>query len=225
MQVRRFDRFEEWKQAVIELMLEHFKMELDVPHAVMLPGGVTPVSIYRDMEVAPVGMDEKLHLIVSDDRYVAESSDFYNYGKMRGLVEHMGLDADKVIKVDTGIGFENSAGDFNGRLSSFLESGGRITLGLLGLGPDGHTASLFTDYDIRSAEGHYAVPVRMGEGPDRVSVTPGLLSCVERIVFLAAGESKADIIKVLEERPGDVIAGKAVAECGNVEVWFSRAKE
>jgi len=51
----------------------------------------------------------------------------------------------------------------------FLEGGGCIPLGLLGLGADGHTASLFSLDDVDRGRGRLAIPVQRESGPQRVS--------------------------------------------------------
>jgi 6-phosphogluconolactonase len=222
--VRRFEHYREFKRAVLDMMSRQFLADSDVPYAVILPGGVTPLDIYESIASAPCEVSEKLHLIISDERYVEESSDFYNFGKMRPMIDALGLPPERVIRVDTSLGFEGAADDFDSRISAFLEEG-VISLAFLGLGADGHTASLFTRQDIYDGEGKCAIPVKAHEGPDRISLTKDLLSQSEKALILTSGAGKDEIISRLEEDQNSVVAGIVLKDVVDAEVWYSLTRE
>ena len=100
-----------------------------------------------------------------------------------------------------------------------MNGNGRITLGLLGLGADGHTASLFTPEDVARGENLYAVAVPHEPKPDRISVTPELLRRVERLVILVAGPEKNAIVTKLMETPDQVVAGLVLRNATSIEIW------
>lgn len=224
MDVKLFETFDDLIRAVLQLLEEHFVMETGCPHMVMLPGGVTPLRIYSELEKAPLPVSSDLYLMVTDERYVSKDSNLYNFGKMKNMVNSLGLAASRVLRVNTDLEYQKSVTEFERGITSFLDDGGRITLGLLGLGVDGHTASLFSSDDVLRGQGRYAMAVQGHEGPDRVSVTVDLLSASERIIFLAAGPGKADVVRRLMETPSRVVAGKAVAGVDNVEIWYSKER-
>jgi 6-phosphogluconolactonase len=87
-----------------------------------------------------------------------------------------------------------------------LRSVGRLEVLLLGMGPDGHTASLFPGNPALEAEG-LAVGVRDSPKPppERISLTLPALRAAERTFMLAAGEDKAEA--VLRASRGEVPAG------------------
>src|SRR6202022_2712432 len=92
-------------------------------------------------------------------------------------------------------GPEPAADDYEGELRSAGPP--RFDLVVLGLGPDGHTASLFPDQDTLHERSRLAVPVpQAGLEPfvPRVSMSLPALALGKRIVFLAVGASKADAV-------------------------------
>lgn len=94
-------------------------------------------------------------------------------------------------------------------------------MGLLGIGTDGHTASLFNEADLRESENCYAIPVEKHPPPHRISATKRLISKADRVVFLCTGARKRPIIEQLQHDPQTVIASKAVEDVNRVEVWYS----
>ena len=112
-----------------------------------------------------------------------------------------------------------AAADYEQQLTHLLGSGVHIRLGLLGLGADGHTASLFSDTDLAAASGHLAVAVHRPDGMYAVSVTPQLLAQVEALLFVAAGEGKRDALQALEARDPGLTAWRAVQGSASVELW------
>ena len=104
---------------------------------------------------------------------------------------------------------------------TYIENGGRITLGLLGLGADGHVASLFSKRDLTRATDRYSIAVPLDSGPDRVSVTPKLLREIDSLVFLVAGQEKAGVFDRILNDPESTIAGQAVRGTSDTEVWYA----
>jgi 6-phosphogluconolactonase len=221
MEVRTFETFRDLRNAAAALLRTHLLMPGAGPHAVMLAGGKTPLGIYRDIEARTAAADGTLRILLSDERHVPVEAAESNYGNLLGMLRALKLEEARVLRVHTEAALDDAAERYHAELASFLKGGGRITLGFLGLGADGHTASLFSGEDVRRGAGRYAIAVRRDPGPDRVSVTHELLTKAERLVFLAAGREKKDSVDALLRRPGSIAAGQAVAGAGRVEVWFS----
>jgi 6-phosphogluconolactonase len=77
-----------------------------------------------------------------------------------------------------------------------------LDLVVLGIGADGHTASLFPDHEALAEEESLAVAV---EGPDvaRVTLTPPPLRAAQQVVFLVVGEEKAEAVRRAFGAPPD----------------------
>jgi 6-phosphogluconolactonase len=172
----------------------------------MLAGGRTPLEIYR--RAAAEGFSTEATLFLSDERYVPTADPQSNYGTIFPFLPSIG-------KPRTDLPIEEAAQAFHNDLSK-LES---IPLGLLGLGTDGHTASLFNLKDAALRDERLAIPVMKQEKPDRISVTPTLLNRIERIIILATGAEKKEMIQTLLNHPESIPAGVALADHPHIEIW------
>ena len=221
MNHREFITVRQLKEATRLLLEKSFSESFDNPSAVLLPGGNTPQGIYRELTTNPPRLGGKVHLGLTDERHVPWESPDSNYGQLAAMIRALGIAEDRVLKVRTNRPLDEAAAGYAADWKTFLDKGGRITLALLGLGPDGHTASLFSAADVQAGAGRLAQAIRRPMPPDRVSVTRDLLRRAERIVFLAAGPDKAAVVSRLAETPAEVTAGLAVDGCANVEIWYS----
>jgi 6-phosphogluconolactonase len=189
--------------------------------AVMLAGGSTPLPAYRAIARQMGAHDDRLHILFSDDRYVAADAAASNYFQSRPLLDVLALSPESLLRVDPRLPLVQAAQDYEDQLSRLLSSGVRIGLGLLGLGADGHTASLFSSTDLERARGHYAIPVQRPDGLAAVSVTPELIATVAEPLFVVAGPEKEEALRRLLAQDETLIAWRAVQGCVHAEVWMS----
>ncbi|MGA7824674.1 MAG: 6-phosphogluconolactonase, partial [Steroidobacteraceae bacterium] len=124
------------------------------------------------------------------------------------------------LRVRTELPLVEAAADYEQRLDELLGAGVRIGLGLLGLGAEGHTASLFSAADLERARGHRAIPVQRPDGRSAVSVTPELLAQVREPVFVVAGADKHAAVAALLAHDPKLVAWAAVQGCASVELWM-----
>ncbi len=188
--------------------------------AIMLSGGTTPLPAYRALARGPLPHD-RLHILFSDERYVPSDSDASNYHQSRPLLDALALPAAAVARVRTELPLDEAARDYERQLAALLDSGVRVGLGLLGLGADGHTASLFGAADLERARGRLAIAVHRPDGMSAVSVTPDLLARVEEPVFVVAGSGKHDALQALTAQDRNLTAWRAVQGCPRVQLWFA----
>lgn len=219
IQHRLFASVTELNLAAAELLAEQAGMERDRPGLVMLSGGRTPKAVFDEVIRRGTRAGRELVLCYSDERYVPAESAESNYGCSRALIAALGIVPSRVIRVETERCWELAAERYEHDLRKCLAGGGVPCLGLLGLGPDGHTASLFTPSDVQAGEHRWAIPVKRPQPPDRISVTPGFLQSFRRIVILASGDDKRAIVAKLLATPDQVVAGLALRNCRNVELW------
>jgi 6-phosphogluconolactonase len=233
MKLNRFGSYQELIEATAKLLIAHLRS--DVLSAVMLSGGKTPIPVYDEVASSwePIfavsdlrshasttpGMSQKSYILLSDERMVPTDSPESNYGKMAPMLEAIGHPRERVMKVDTRLPAIEAAKNYDAAIEKFLTRGGRVALGLLGLGADGHTASLFSVYDIGRGRGHWAIPITRPEETERVSVTADFLFQVRRIIFLATGPGKAAAIERFMAEDEELPAVAAVAGHRSVELW------
>ncbi len=191
-------------------------------NGIMLAGGRTPLEIYR--RAAAESLSSEAALFLSDERYVPSSDPQSNYGTIFPMLG-------KLMRIQTELPIEEAAQAFHNELRQIE----RIPLGLLGLGADGHTASLFNLEDAALRDERLAIPVFLQNKaagtdavrtvgvspalPNRISVTPTLLNRIERIIILATGAEKKEMVQTLLNHPESIPAGVALADHPNVELW------
>ena len=193
------------------------------PNAVMLSGGTTPLPAYRALGARPPPHAEGLRVLFSDERYVPADSAASNYHQTRPLIDALALPPQAILRVRTELPLEQAAADYERALEALLQSGVRIGLGLLGLGADGHTASLFSAGDLARASGHLAIAVHRPDGMSAVSVTPQLLAQVEELLFVVVAEGKRDAVRALEAGDAQLTAWRAVQGRLRVQLWVHEA--
>ena len=217
--LRRFAGREQLQSEVEERLQQVLTGACGDQPVVMLSGGTTPIPAYLNLATRALRPAPQLTVLFSDDRYVPSDSDQSNYHQSRALFSALGLDAGQVLRIATELPLAEATADSQRRLSQLLAGGRRITLGLLGLGADGHTCSLFSAADLQRARGQLAISVHRPDGRDAVSVTPAVLERVEQLIFLVAGADKRTAVDALLQRRPELTAWQAVRGCRAVEVW------
>jgi 6-phosphogluconolactonase len=176
------------------------EMLLDVArrqgHAVM-SGGSTPKRAYELAAGNPQAW-RGAHVWFGDERCVGPDDERSNYRMFKqALLDPLGDLADAVVvhRIEGELGPEAAAE----RYETALRSAGppELDLLLLGIGPDGHTASLFPDQPSLQERERLVVGVPMsGLEPfvSRVTFTFPAIASAKRIVVLVEGEGKAEIV-------------------------------
>ncbi len=188
------------------------------PFAVMLAGGSTPMAVYSRIAEEPPTISPQLHLLFSDDRHVPPTSKDSNFGNTLPMIQALGLPEGQVLRVDADLQLDQAAEAYAASIQDFLDQSGAIEFGIIGMGADGHTCSLFTKDDARR-EDAVAFPAPTQAGFNRVTVSRVVLRKTRRLIFLVTGESKRDILMQFRSNPLDLPAGIAVDGHPNVELW------
>jgi 6-phosphogluconolactonase len=223
LHTRRFASRAELNAALVARLAQAIAETNSNGSAVMLSGGSTPMPAYRELAAGSPKPGDGLRILFSDDRYVPSTSEKSNYHQSGVLLEALALAEAAVLRVRTELPLEQAAEDYERRLGALLKANVPISLGLLGLGPDGHTASLFRAGDLERARGHLAIAVQRPDGMAGISVTPEFLTHVKQLVFVVAGGGKYDAIQSLLNEDPDLVAWRAVQGLPSVELWVEQA--
>ncbi|MCK5862956.1 MAG: 6-phosphogluconolactonase, partial [Candidatus Hydrogenedentes bacterium] len=187
------------------------------PTAVLIPGGNTPRPLFQRITKQPFSVSSHFHIGYTDERLVPVNNAANNYALSIAMLQALNVPAAQVFQVNTELSLETAATEYHKIWQKFFEEGGIIPLAFLGLGNDGHTCSLFTKEQLRfCANDRFAVPVHRQEGPNRITITPALLSHIKHVVILATGQEKADTVDAMVHKPKKVVAGMALAQCSRV---------
>jgi len=155
---------------------------------VVLTGGKTPEQAYK--EAANRAPDwSNVDVWWGDERCVPPDDEKSNYGMAkRTLLDRLDLAPRGVHRIRGELGKEDAAADYERELGDT-----QLDLLLLGVGPDGHVASLFPNAPTLRRRKR-VLPAEAGLEPfvDRVTLSLATLCSAREIVFLLSGESKAD---------------------------------
>lgn len=171
-------------------------------------GGETPRAVYRrlaDLLAARPADAARMHCIFTDERMVPPDDPDSNYGMVRqAFIGRVAVPPDHVHRIRGEAGAEFSAREYEQELQAVLERfGGRCDLVLLGIGGDGHTASLFPGTDVlrerHKTVGAVFVP-RLAIW--RVTLTLPVLNSAREVMFLVSGVRKATIVREILSNTG-----------------------
>jgi 6-phosphogluconolactonase len=167
---------------------------------IVLTGGSTPRAAYSCFVdvVQSVGVDVTRSVLwFTDERCVAPDDERSNYGMVRAsLLDALGDGSSPVVHRMRGeLGPHDGADEYERELRDAGPP--RFDLVLLGIGPDGHLASMFPDHPSLAERSRLVLGVeKAGLEPyvPRVTLTFPALVNARKIVFLATGESKAEAV-------------------------------
>lgn len=185
---------------------------------VALAGGSTPRRSYELLadEFADQVDWRRVSFFFGDERCVAPDSPESNYRMAReALFDPLKLPPSAVRRMAGEIEPQNAAAEYDSEIRRLVgERETAFDLVLLGMGGEGHTASLFPGSAALGETSRLTVAVEVAaEPPRRLTLTPPALASTRQIVFLVTGEKKAaalaDVFGGGEALPAAVVAGLA----------------
>lgn len=216
---------------VVRSLAEELKRlsQQDKPAHISLSGGSTPKMLFTLLATNEyaTGIEwGNLHFWWGDERCVAPDNRESNFGEANALLfSHITIPAMNIHRIHGEDDPEKEAARFTEEMRQFVPTSHDYPVFdwiLLGVGPDGHTASLFphvTDYnDPRLA----IVASHPESGQLRISKTAKVLNNAKRITFLVLGSSKQTIVQEIQATPADELpypAAKIHAVHGITE-WY-----
>ncbi len=161
---------------------------------IALSGGGTPRGLHRRLAESHSDLPwERVHVFWGDERYVPRDAPDSNYRMAREtLLEHIAIPPDNVHPMPTGASDpDEAARAYEEELRSVFGDTPAFDVILLGMGDDGHTASLFPGSPALEETARWVVPAEAPAEPRRrLTLTPPVLCAAEAIHFLVAGASK-----------------------------------
>lgn len=170
---------------------------------VALSGGTTPIPLYELLAKAPyrAQVDWSLtHVFWGDERCVPVEDLENTYRQVYDLLlGRVPIPSGNVHRVRTELEPDEAAADYALELRKFAtapDAWPRFDLVLLGLGSDGHTASLFPGSEepqgvpVLAVTGHYE-----NRPSQRVTLSSGVFNSARTVLFLVSGRGKAEVLK------------------------------
>lgn len=174
--------------------------------SLVLSGGNTPRALYRLLADAyQTRVDwRRVHLFWGDERYVPHDDPASNFRMAREtLIDPLGIPPENVHPMPTNAPSPDEAARlYEQELRAFFGQSTRFDLILLGMGADGHTASLFPGTPALKEHRRW---VTVGEAPVeprvRLTLTLPVLNAARVVYFLVTGADKAEMVRrILVER-------------------------
>ena len=177
--------------------------------AIALSGGHTPAKLYAlwAEEHKTETPWDRVHLFFGDERFVPKDDLLSNYRMVRQtLIDQVPIPEENVHPMLTNFPSpEKAAEAYEVELRKFFgEDPPAFDVQLLGLGIEGHTASLFPGSPALDEQQRWVVAVTApAEPPQRLTLTPVVLDQGLNTFFLVAGEDKREILTALRSEPQD----------------------
>ncbi|RNC67950.1 MAG: 6-phosphogluconolactonase [Desulfuromonadales bacterium] len=195
---------------------------------VLLAGGETPRHTYELLAEEPFrGLVpwEEVHVFWGDERCVSAGDPRSNARMARlALLDRVPIPPEQIHPVAGARPPRQAAEEYEALLRAFFATAPpRFDLIFLGLGDDGHTASLFPgSAALEERERWTAVTQRPGDAIHRVTLTAPLINQAALVAFLVAGGGKAAVLsELLETPPGpDLLPARLIRPVKGELLWF-----
>jgi 6-phosphogluconolactonase len=186
-------------------------IEVLAPHQDFITIGLSGGSFIQQLSTElPKHLDKlapytsKLRIIFCDERFVPENdpdSTFYSYTKQNFFAK-LNIAPENVFNIDfsSSASVEECANAYEAKLKPLVNQNGGFDILLLGMGPDGHTCSIFPDHaSFEAAKTSERVVIACTNSPkpppNRVTLTLSVINKSSYLIFNAFGEAKAEILK------------------------------
>jgi len=202
--------------------------------SVALAGGSTPLRLYDLLAWDPYVSEvewARCHLFWGDERCVPPDHIDSNYQQAYvQLLSKVDIPSRNIHRIHGELPAQQAADLYQSELKRFFGAEPVFDLILLGVGPDGHTASLFPGSAALDETNRWVVGVPHSTPPpplvDRVSLTLPVLNAASQVIFMVAGTGKAQVVaRILESPPAQPLlpAQRVDPPQGNVTWLIERS--
>ncbi|OOF55508.1 6-phosphogluconolactonase [Rodentibacter genomosp. 2] len=218
-------------QQAVEKIAQEFVIYSQSAHPVhiSLSGGSTPKLLFKTLSQLPYQTAinwQNLHFWWGDERMVAAQDPESNYGEVQKLLfDHIQIPAENIHRIRGENEPQVELKRFQEELSAVI-SDGVFDWIILGMGADGHTASLFPHQTNFDDENLAVIAKHPESGQIRISKTAKLIKQAKRITYLVTGEGKAEILKEIQTTSAENLpypAAKIKAQNGITEWYLDKA--
>ena len=218
----QFDDATELERAAVDYILRAAQQAIDARGAfhIVLAGGTTPRKVYEALRKAQTEWGA-WHVYFGDERCLPSDHTERN-SRMAALawLDHVAIPAAQIHPIPTEDGAKAAAE----RYAQVVNKVTSFDLVLLGLGEDGHTASLFPKHDSGTSLDAPATLVVLDAPkppPQRVSLSARRLSEAHQVMFLVTGSSKVQAVK--DWRSGTTVPAAKITPQNGVDIYIESA--
>jgi 6-phosphogluconolactonase len=228
--IRVYNDLEALSQAAAELFTVQSRQASLIcgRFSVALSGGETPRRMYELLASSPyrerIHWDE-VHVFWSDERCVPEDDPRNNARMARQtLLDHVPIPTDHIHPIRCDTSPQQAAIQYEQELKEFFSSQNPdFHLILLGLGKNGHTASLFPHTPVLNEKVKWVSEVYVKEmGMHRITFTAPYINQASQVVFLVSGADKAQVLENVLEGPYQPrqLPAQLIRPAGKHPIWL-----
>ncbi len=185
--------------------------------SLLLAGGETPLPVYRKLLDLSFPWD-KTDFFWGDERCVDMLDDGSNYGNaMKAFLKQAPVAQEHIHRMKTELSPCEAADSYAAELREFKSLSGReklFDLVLLGMGEDGHTASLFPGSEALKENEKLVVAAKLRAAVPRVTLTYPALADSETVLFMIKGKNKKYLLASGKSFPAAAVKSKKI-------IWFA----
>lgn len=202
-EIQRFKDLQALSLAVAERILSLAREGIEAKNSfsMVLSGGKTPARLYAILaKVYPSYLWPKTHLFWGDERCVPPDREESNFGlAYRELISKVSIPEDNLHRMEGEVRPpERAARRYEEALKTYLSDPSRRDLILLGMGSDGHIASIFPKGPAIDERNRWVLPVTAPPGSpveERITLTLPFINTFRRAFILISGRGKEEVLK------------------------------
>jgi 6-phosphogluconolactonase len=182
----------------------------------VLAGGSTPEKVYRLLAQADADWSN-WYIYYGDERCLpAHHADRNSLMATQAFLEKVAIPDAQIFTIPAELGPEQAAKKYQQIVADALP----FDMVLLGMGEDGHTASLFPGHQHREEELAHAIYNSPKPPPERVSISAKALSNTQQLIFLITGTNKQDAVK--NWRSGQDLPVATIVPENPIDIYIDR---
>jgi 6-phosphogluconolactonase len=230
--VRQFPDLEELSRAAAAELAQLARQAISTRGRLMLvlSGGSTPRRLYQLLADPPHRTElpwDRVEFFWADERAVPPDHKDSNFAMAcEAMLRKLAIPAAQLHRIRAEKGPELAAREYEDEIARafHVSPGGEppaFDLVLLGLGADGHTASLFPESEALSERRRWVVPNRHTP-TDRITMTPPIINAARNVWFLVSGLEKASALRAVLTGPPDPVRlpAQVIRPASGKLVWF-----
>ena len=226
MNIQKFKDSDELSQSATKKFIELANQAITERgrFLVSLSGGSTPMKLYE--KLANETLDwSRVHFFWGDERCVPVDDPGNTYGSMRGILFNK-IGTTNIHRVESELEPAQAAQAYAHTLNGFADAPfdfPRFDLVLLGMGDDGHTASLFPGSLVDIETSTIAVTAQYQDRPaNRVSLTPKVFNHAREVWFLVTSAGKAETLRnvIKGEKNLELLPAQRIQPTNGTLVWM-----
>lgn len=232
---RKIFTFENHEQLSYELAKElmnsiNKKAEEGKNYFIAISGGNTPKPFFKKLSQSPFKENilwKNLKIFWVDERCVPPDDEQSNFGMTKNLLlDKVEIPKENIFRMKgeeiPKIEAERYAGEIINNLPKDNNGLPVFDLMFMGMGNDGHTASLFPGQNLRDISNNICGVGQKGN-QKRISLTYDFINNSDRIIFMVTGESKAKLVEeIINEKNKNYPAAKIKSKNGSSEWWLDQ---